>query len=217
MEYLKIPQATKQGWIGCPQGGVFDASYPKSKLRRGRVQGGGFVTPTLTSTGNESLIYIEKIMESSLYYDLLKPFVAFAKHAAEEDTYDAFLLSIIENPQPMWWDDRCAIFNSFRKYLRRPEGKGWCFDFENCRWFRIRKLTPRECFRLMDAKENDIDKLMKEQENPKKGVMEQIISNSQLYKCAGNSIVVAPMALCFKNLFFPEQAEIPEGTQLTLF
>lgn len=45
--------------------------------------------------------------------------------------------------------------------------------------YRIRKLTPRECFRLMDVSETDIDKLLNAG-----------ISNSQLYKLAGNSIVV---------------------------
>ena len=39
-EKVKIRQATKQGWIECEVGGVADLSYPDSKLRRGRVQGG---------------------------------------------------------------------------------------------------------------------------------------------------------------------------------
>lgn len=48
--------------------------------------------------------------------------------------------------------------------------------------FRIRKLTPRECFRLMGLSESDIDKI-------------QVagISNSQQYKMAGNSIPLACM------------------------
>lgn len=38
---LKIPQATKKGYIEvCPYG-AFDWAYPNSKLRRGRVQRGG--------------------------------------------------------------------------------------------------------------------------------------------------------------------------------
>lgn len=37
---LRIPQATDKGYIECPVWGVFDWSYPKSQLRRGRVQGG---------------------------------------------------------------------------------------------------------------------------------------------------------------------------------
>ena len=41
VQKVKIRQATKQGWIECDVGGVADLSYPDSKLRRGRVQGGG--------------------------------------------------------------------------------------------------------------------------------------------------------------------------------
>ena len=44
-EFLKVPQATKKGYILCPKGGVFDMAYPGSKLRRGRVQGGGHDMP----------------------------------------------------------------------------------------------------------------------------------------------------------------------------
>ena len=45
--------------------------------------------------------------------------------------------------------------------------------------FRIRKLTPRECFRLMDVSDKDIDT-----------IQAAGISDSQQYKLAGNSIVV---------------------------
>ena len=48
-EYVGIRQATQKGYIECEIGGVADFSYPTSKLRRGRVQGGGPVCPTLTS------------------------------------------------------------------------------------------------------------------------------------------------------------------------
>lgn len=66
--------------------------------------------------------------------------------------------------------------------------------------YRIRKLTPRECWRLMGVRDEDFDKL-------------HDISNSQLYKLAGNSIVVDVMMGIFRNLFLTD-----EGTkgQLTL-
>ena len=38
---LRIPQATKSGYIEVDEGGVFDAAYPDSPTRRGRVQEGG--------------------------------------------------------------------------------------------------------------------------------------------------------------------------------
>ena len=56
MMRIKIPQATKTGYIHCPVGGCFDMNYPKSLLRRGRVQGGGNISPTLT-TENEIMVF----------------------------------------------------------------------------------------------------------------------------------------------------------------
>ena len=56
--------------------------------------------------------------------------------------------------------------------------------------YRIRKLTPRECFRLMGMSDDDIDK-----------IQAVGISNTQQYKMAGNSIVVNVLEAIFKNLF----------------
>ena len=87
----------------------------------------------------------------------------------------------------------------------RPEGKGWCWDEENGKWFRIRKLTPRECFRIMDVSDTDFDKLIVTEDAG--GKQKRAISDSQLYKMAGNSIVVSCMDLIFENLFFPAKSE----------
>lgn len=57
--------------------------------------------------------------------------------------------------------------------------------YNNCR---IRKLTPRECWRLMGVRDEQFDKL-------------HDISDSQLYKMAGNSIVVDVLMGIFRNLF----------------
>lgn len=54
--------------------------------------------------------------------------------------------------------------------------------------YRIRKLTPRECGRLMGVSDEDIDKIA------------AVNSNTQLYKQFGNSIVVDVMCAMFKNL-----------------
>ena len=54
---------------------------------------------------------------------------------------------------------------------------------------RIRKLTPKECWRLMGFDDEDFDKASK------------VNSNSQLYKQAGNSIVVQVLEEIFKKLF----------------
>ena len=53
---------------------------------------------------------------------------------------------------------------------------------------RIRKLTPKECWRLMGFDDSDFEKAEKEN------------SNTQLYKQAGNSIVVKVLEKIFQNL-----------------
>ena len=49
---IRIKQATKDGYIEVADGGIVDLSYPNSKTRRGRVQGGGMLCPTITASAN---------------------------------------------------------------------------------------------------------------------------------------------------------------------
>ncbi|MBR9935973.1 DNA cytosine methyltransferase [Oscillospiraceae bacterium Marseille-Q3528] len=114
LEIVKIKQATSAGAIECEIGGCFDASFPGSRTRRGRVQDNGNTAPTLTAQNQEIM----------------------------------------------------------------------CIETQ----YRIRKLTPRECGRLMGVSDEDITK------------MAEVNSNSQLYKQFGNSIVVDVMCEMFKNL-----------------
>lgn len=58
--------------------------------------------------------------------------------------------------------------------------------------YRLRKLTPRECFRLMGFTDAEFDRI--------KGV-----SNTQLYKQAGNSIVVSVLEAIFNRLLTEEE------------
>lgn len=63
-------------------------------------------------------------------------------------------------------------------------------DMNNEIQYRIRKLTPKECFRLMGVKDEDYEKLT--------------VSNTQKYKQAGNSIVVDVLMAIFDNMFVQE-------------
>lgn len=114
METVRIKQATKDGYIECKVGGVADLSYPESETRRGRVQGNGDISPTITAT------------ETGV----------------------------------------CKIESRYR----------------------IRKLTPKECWRLMAFTDEDFHKA------------EEVNSNTQLYKQAGNSIVVSVLEALFRQL-----------------
>lgn len=112
---LEIKQATKEGSITCKVGGCYDASFPNSETRRGRVQEGGDVTPTITCVGVDNI--------------------------------------------------RCVETR-----------------------YRIRKLTPCECFRLMSFSDEDFENAA------------AVNSNTQLYKQAGNSICECVPKALFSQL-----------------
>ena len=59
--------------------------------------------------------------------------------------------------------------------------------------YAIRKLTPRECWRLMDFTDEQFDKA------------QEVNSNSQLYKQAGNSIVVSCLEAIFSQMGIGEK------------
>lgn len=63
---------------------------------------------------------------------------------------------------------------------------------------KIRKLTPLECWRLMGFADEDFKKA------------EEVSSNSQLYKQAGNSIVVKVLEKILKKLFSEEKTVMDE-------
>lgn len=60
--------------------------------------------------------------------------------------------------------------------------------YERTVQYRIRKLTPRECWRLMSFTDNDFDRAA------------EVNSNTQLYKQAGNSIVKNVLVAIFGQM-----------------
>lgn len=164
---IAIRQATKKGYIECEIGGVADLSYPESKTRRGRVQDGGNICPTLTAT-ETGVCRIESVNEFNN-----KPKERFFRQALDTfndsdaeygDTIDAF-------------NKRVNKSGCSPTLTTRHEGfKTAILPVTND--IRIRKLTPKECFRLMGFSDENFE------------AAENVVSNSQLYKQAGNSIVV---------------------------
>lgn len=77
---IRVRQATKQGYIEMDPCGICDVSYPTSKTRRGRIQGGGKICPTLTAS-----------VQGLLYFD---------------EEYRARQLTGLENWRLMGFDDR---------------------------------------------------------------------------------------------------------------
>lgn len=93
--------------------------------------------------------------------------------------------------------------SNFMEQERKPKQKVALPPELQGKKFRIRKLTPRECFRLMDVDDEDIDKMQAAG-----------LSKSAQYKLAGNSIVVDVLYHIFRKAFIETENE---NDQLTLF
>ena len=196
-KYIWIKQATKDGWIKMKSGGVCDVSYPTSKLRRGRVQGGGNVSPTLTCSSG-AIVKID-VMENRFYSQALKTFEnndckpgdivqAFNEVVIKDgvsptvttraDGLKTSILPVVEdkkNMEPIKTEKTQEELDDFVENLTKPK-------------YAIRKLTPLECFRLQNFSDEDFYKAA------------SVNSNSQLYKQCGNSITVAVLCALFSQL-----------------
>lgn len=79
-----------------------------------------------------------------------------------------------------------STMNGGNRQPKIIEGK---FASDNIESFELRKLTPLECWRLMGVNDFDYAKVS------------DVMSDTQLYKQAGNAIVVDVLVEIFKNLF----------------
>lgn len=88
---------------------------------------------------------------------------------------------------------------------------------------RIRKMTPKTAFRLMDVDDEDIDKIISVEETVtlKDGTVKtkKAVTKTAAYRLAGNSIVVSCLYHIFRTMFLDNQPEnsVSQPTQLSLF
>jgi DNA-cytosine methyltransferase len=172
-----IKQATAQGYIEAHDGDGVNFAFPNSQTRRGGVQDG--VAGTLETS------CVQGVVEA---FDgcLLAP--NNFKHKAGDGTVT-----------------RERMETQIHPALQANPGvtQGTFYKEPS---YRIRKLTPLECFRLMGFSDSDYQILH-----------DNGISDSQIYKMAGNSIVVNVLEAIFHNLLIDKT---PIGrtakTQLTL-
>ena len=198
---ILIPQATKKGYIEMNLPGVCDLSYPNSKTRIGRVQEDGKVSPTLTAA-SQDICYIDlPCICASRGRNPENPSDRTAGAPTEQrlefntkGTSNTITTvqkdNYVVEPKSIIIDDTQG-FDGTRYYDEySPTLRAGRSGLKTIQGYRIRKLTPRECFRLMGMRDDDIDK-----------IQAAGISNTQQYKMAGNSIVVNVLEAIFKNLF----------------
>lgn len=80
-----------------------------------------------------------------------------------------------------------CIMARYDSGVTNKQAEGTAVIYKKDNEFKLRKFTPRECWRLMGWSDEQFDKI--------KG-----ISNTQLYKQAGNSIVIGCLEAIFKEM-----------------
>ncbi|WP_145456445.1 DNA (cytosine-5-)-methyltransferase [Staphylococcus saprophyticus] len=178
---IAVREATKQGYALAEQGDSVNVSYPTSKTRRGRV--GKQVAQTLQAGEvNQGVVVNNKICRRC--NNKLKPsdidgyeYVCFEcdENFYEFETKDK-PKAIIGSTQKNAYVGNGSISPSLTSAMGQGGGHVPMPVYSN---LRIRKLTPLECWRLQGFTDEQFYK-----------AKESGVSNSQLYKQAGNAISV---------------------------
>ena len=209
---IYIKDNTEQGYKELDSGGIVNLYYPESLTNRGHVQMRGRICPTVTVGRVVDLSTTEsKIRDVSNVITTRQR--GLTKHRQEST-------GVLEQvPKQIKITSRLAYLNKKRidnvnqdiaKALTARDFKGFSSGDTSATQngvieydYRIRKLTPLECFRLMDIEDKDALKML------------AVNSESQCYKQAGNSIVVSVMVAIFNNLFCGGSKATP--AQLDIF
>lgn len=157
-EFIKIKSATSKGYEHATDGDSINLSAPNSETRRGRVGKG--VAQTLDTGCQQGVMVINN-----------NPIVEYQLTGGKWDkTHEQ--------------SGRVYSKNGIAPTIHTMGGGNQ--EPKIFEQFKIRKLTPRECFRLMDFPDT----------------FTWPVSDSQAYKQAGNSIVVNVLYKILKNLKF---------------
>lgn len=185
-----VKEATKQGYAIAEEGDSVNLEQPNSQTRRGRVGKG--VAQTLTTSCNQGVVESMRFYEQAI--ETLKN-----NDCAIGDTINAFNDTVDKTAiLPVVKNEGVVITDT---YNHKTEAKeiigtitantgtvGHCGNFAVHEQYRIRKLTPLECWRLMGFTDHDYYRAA------------AVNSNSQLYKQAGNSIVKHVLMAIFKQM-----------------
>lgn len=204
MKLIKIKNATKKGFIEIREGGVLDLSFPDSNTRRGRVIEDGNICPTL-DTGCE----VGVIQVGQIYGTEREPNPQAGRIYSDEGISPCLdscgggnrMPKIIDkgvgwkSVRPCLTPDRIEKRQNGRRFkedgeeaftLTAQDKHGVLLD--DGRTVRIRRLTPKECFRLQGWTDDYFEKA------------QFVNSDSQLYKQAGNGVTVTVIEAIAKRL-----------------
>lgn len=163
---VAVKEATKQGFAIASLGDSINLSVPNSKTRRGRV--GKQVAQTLDTSCNQAVIVQKpRGFNKGGEHEVAPTLSSNSWHENNLLKLGGFYTNASENHQR-------GVLPGLSRTLKSQNHDAGIFD-----GIRIRKLTPRECWRLQGFPDWAFDKA------------QEVNSNSQLYKQAGNSVTVS--------------------------
>lgn len=169
---IKIKEATKQGFAVAELGDSINFSVTNSKTRRGRV--GKQVAQTLDTSCNQTVIVQNPLKgktKNGWHFEQNVFDVEGLARTLKAGGGSGNIPKIVQKPRG---------FNKGGEHEVAPtlSSNSWHENNLLKSGIRIRKLTPRECWRLQGFPDWSFDKA------------QEVNSNSQLYKQAGNSVTV---------------------------
>lgn len=184
-----------------------------------RLELGGDVANCLTSVQKDSMVMMHEQVIGSMQSNAMHGSLDGVSPCLTEamGTGGGQIPVIVQNAHGY---NEGGLFGDFSPTVTSSAFQNNNFVVTRCR---IRKLSPRECFRLQGMDDADIDKIdaYRIKTTLKDGtVKEKPIPKSQKYKMAGNSIVVDVLYHIFRCMFIPNQPEHnkrKEPKQLSLF
>lgn len=217
---VKVKEATKKGYVEAYEGDSININYANSKTRRGRVGKNG-VANTLTCS-DEQVVVVGNNLPTDSQITIsgalkLTPKVTDVANSITARYHKGFSNYNPENAvvETKWNKNKNVHLSTYvNKALETNAQLPCAIDEQNVTIvsdglvgtittdgsspkhnnrvlqedLRVRRLTPLECWRLMGFDDEDFYKA------------EKVNSNTQLYKQAGNSIVVDVLEYLFKEI-----------------
>ena len=198
--FVLVEEGTIKGYAEARKGDSINYSYPNNLKKRGRV--GKELSQTILTSPNiavlenidkpicinnsrNKLSIQDRIYDSNGIYTTLTA-SQFKPKIAEIKMFNPYNNKELKDIAPTQTTN-CGIISSSAAVLVSEDGETF---------MKIRRLTPLECWRLMGFDDDDFYK-----------AKNAGVSNTQLYRQAGNSIVVNVLESIFYELFYNELIE----------
>lgn len=192
-------------------GDCADISFPNGYNKANRVFDG--YSPAINGTTTQSsfivkepVVYDDYNSRISADQDVINTLTCNCGASAERNGVKIIEPVIVEDfyqsREPRVYTDAAPTIRSERVGLKAADGE---FEdvVERIKW-RIRKLTPCECLRLMNFTDSDYQ------------AMAKYVSSSAIYKQAGNSIIVANLIALMSSLFIEDGHKAEVWTKYAL-